>query len=123
MPILLSLAMLLALAQGPAVPVASLAGTYALTGTGPNGPYQGSAVIVQKDHALVVQWSSNEGQLAGFGVVQGQQAAVGYALRNGWGAAVLYQLSDGVLRGQWADPTGTVYAETLTRQAEERVSQ
>lgn len=120
---LLSIVLLAAPQQGPALqPEPSVAGTYQITGEGPNGPYTGTAHIIQRGNAIAIRWSSTEGALAGFGVVDGSHVAAGYGLRDDYGAAVLYRITEVALVGTWADPSGVVHSETLTKTTE-RVSQ
>jgi hypothetical protein len=84
-----------------AAPDADIAGTYAVTGTNPDGSaYQGSLTVTARGDVYQFSWATGQ-NYEGVGVVSGRAVAVG------WGGAecgaVLYRPgSDGTLSGRWA---------------------
>jgi hypothetical protein len=93
-----------------ATPAADIEGSYAVTGTNPDGtPYEGSLVVASTGDTYTFSWQTGQ-PYEGIGLVDGNHVAVGWGGESCGG--VIYRIGDdGSLYGRWAlmgtDAAGT----------------
>ena len=84
-----------------------LAGTYAVTGAGPNGTnYKGDVVVTKRDTVYQMSWKIDAENYDGVAVQSGETLAAAYTTgTNGKGCgAVIYKInSDNSLDGKWGE--------------------
>jgi major membrane immunogen (membrane-anchored lipoprotein) len=109
--------LLLATSPGVAADAKSLAGTYNVSGTSPNGQkYSGTATITHKQGKVVeITWKIGKRNDVGVGHLEGDKLTVEYT--GAWvdrhGKATYHVKKNGVLEGTWHDKGSGKGSETL----------